>query len=315
MNNRSPWARILGLFLLPFLLLTAACGETEADSSAEGSGGVTIEHAKGSTTLKGVPQKIVVFDVGFLSTMDEFGAKVVGVPEVQGLPENLAEYSGDDYTKVGSLFEPDYEKVSSLGPDLIVVAGRSSAAYDELAKIAPTVDLTVDSADFLKSFRDRTEAVGAILGKETEVGQRLDALEQSIAGVKEKAGDRTGLVVLTTGGKISAHGPGGRFGLVHDALGVKPAASGLKTDTHGNAISPEFIAETDPDLLYVVDRDSAIGQEGRAAAQVLDNPLVEQTKAAKNDKIVYLEPFTWYIAPSALGSVESMVKAIGDSLS
>ena len=316
MKRRSPLARLLGLFLLPFLLITAACGETAAGSSAEGSGGgVTIEHAKGSTTLKGVPQKIVVFDVGFLATMDEFGAKVVGVPEVQGLPESLAKYSGDDYTKVGSLFEPDYEKVNALAPDLIVVAGRSSAAHDELAKIAPTVHLTVDQADFHKSFRARTEAVGRILGKETEVGQRLDALEQSIAGVKEKAGDRTGLVVLTTGGKLSAHGPGGRFGFVHDALGVKPAATGLKTDTHGNAISPEFIAETDPDLLYVVDRDSAIGQEGRAAEQVLDNALVAQTKAAKNDGIVYLDPFSWYIAPSALSSVESMVKAIGDSLS
>ncbi|MEO3783612.1 siderophore ABC transporter substrate-binding protein [Actinocorallia sp. B10E7] len=315
MSHRSPAARLLGLLLLPFLLLPSACGSTDADSSAEGSGSVTIEHAKGSTTIPGLPQKLVVFDVGFLSTMDEFGAKVVGVPQIENLPENLAEYAGDGYTKVGSLFEPDYEKVNSLDPDLIVVAGRSSAAYDELAKIAPTVDLTVDQADFLKSFRARTEAVGRILGKETEVRRRLDALEQSIAGVKEKAGDRTGLVVLTTGGKISAHGPGGRFGFVHDALGVKPAATGLKTDTHGNAVSHEFIAETDPDLLYVVDRDAAIGQDGQAAAQVLDNALVEQTKAARSNKIVYLDGFSWYIAPAALSSVESMVKTIGDSLS
>ncbi|WP_106400992.1 siderophore ABC transporter substrate-binding protein [Actinocorallia populi] len=308
-------ARLSGLFLLPFLLLPAACGGSEADSAAEGSGGsVTVEHAQGSTTVEGTPEKIVVFDVGYLATLDELGVKVAGVPAVENLPGDLAEYSGDTYPKVGSLFEPDYEKVNALAPDLIVVAGRSAAAYPELKKIAPTVDLTVDQTDFVGSFRARTEALGRLVGKEDQVGQRLSALDQSIADVRGRADERTGLIVLTTGGKISAHGPGGRFGIVHDVLGVKPAATGLKTDTHGNAVSHEFIAETDPDLLYVVDRDAAIGEEGQAAAQVLDNALVKQTEAAKNDKIVYLDAFTWYIAPTALGSVESMVKAVGDSL-
>lgn len=314
MRRSSFGARLLGLLLLPFLLLLSACGGTEADS-AEGSGeSVTVEHAQGSTTVEGTPEKIVVFDVGYLATLDELGVGVAGVPAVENLPGDLAKYAGDGYTKVGSLFEPDYEKVNSLAPDLIVVAGRSAAAYPELAKIAPTVDLTVDQTRFVESFRARTEALGRLVGKEEEVGRRLSALDQSVSDVKGRVDERTGLIVLTTGGKISAHGPGGRFGIVHDVLGVKPAAEGLKTDTHGNAVSHEFIAETDPDLLYVVDRDAAIGQEGRAAAQVLDNALVKQTKAAKNDKIVYLDAFTWYVAPTALGSVEAMVEAVGDSL-
>ncbi len=85
--------------------------------------------------------------------------------------------------------------------------------------------------------------------------------------------------------------------------------------SHRRAGSAEFIAKTDPDLLYVVDRDSAIGESGKAAKQVLDNKLVNGTKAAKGDRIVYLDPFTWYLAPTALSSVEGMVKAVGDSLS
>ncbi|WP_235854275.1 ABC transporter substrate-binding protein [Nonomuraea aridisoli] len=120
--------------------------------------------------------------------------------------------------------------------------------------------------------------------------------------------------MLTTGGKVSAHGPGGRFGIVHDVLGVKPAADGLKTDTHGNAVSHEFIADKNPDLLYVVDRDAVVAESGQAAKQVLDNELVNGTNAAKNGKIVYLDPFIWYLAPNAMSSVENMVKTIGDSL-
>ncbi|GAA3145644.1 siderophore ABC transporter substrate-binding protein [Planomonospora alba] len=318
MHHRPSRSRLVGLLLLPSLFAVAACGaggETGAVTAESTGRSVTVKHAKGSATVPEKPAKVVVFDVGVLATLDELGVKVTGVPVVDNLPESLAEYGTDAYTKVGSLFEPDYEKVNSLEPDLIVVAGRSSAAYPELAEIAPTVDLSVDNAAFTASLRERVEALGTIFGKQAEVERRLDAIDASIAEVKARAGDRTGLIVLTTGGKLSAYGPGSRFGIIHDALGVKPAADGLSADIHGQAVSAEFVAETDPDLLYVVDRDSAIGENGEAAAKVLDNELVNGTKAAKNGKIVYLDPFAWYVAPTALSSVETMVENVGDSLS
>ena len=313
--------RLRAVLLMPALLVLAACGGQGADSADAAAGGrqavekVTVAHAQGSTPVPKNPQKVVVFDVGVLATLDELGVKVAGVPTVENLPDHLAEYAGDGYAKVGSLFEPDYEKVNALEPDLIIVAARSAAAYGELSKIAPTVDLSVDYTDFLGSFRQRMEAIGTIFGKEAEVKQRLDAIDAAVQEAKAKADDRTGLIVLTTGGKMSAFGPGSRFGLIHDVIGVKPADPDIKADTHGEAITAEFIAKADPDILYVIDRDSAIGENGEAAQKVLDNALVNGTKAAKNDKIVYLEPFTWYVAPNALSSVENMVKAVGDSLS
>ena len=46
------------------------------------------------------------------------------------------------------------------------------------------------------------------------------------------------------------------------ALGLTEAAPGLKVDTHGAAISHEFIAEANPDWLFVVDRGVAVGEAG-----------------------------------------------------
>lgn len=321
MRSQPVMRRLCALLLMPALFVLAACGGQGADSAETAADGrqaaekVTVAHAQGNTDVPKNPQKVVVFDVGVLATLDELGVKVAGVPAVENLPDHLAKYAGDEYTKVGSLFEPDYEKVNALEPDLIIVAARSAAAYGELAKIAPTVDLSVDFSDFLGSFRHRIEAIGTIFGKEAEVKQRLDAIDAAVQEAKAKADDRTGLIVLTTGGKMSAYGPGSRFGIVHDVIGVKAADPNIKADTHGEAITAEFIAKADPDILYVIDRDSAIGENGEAAQKVLDNALVNGTKAAKNDKIVYLEPFTWYVAPNALSSVENMVKAVGDSLS
>ncbi|GIH68913.1 siderophore ABC transporter substrate-binding protein [Sphaerimonospora thailandensis] len=319
--------RLLGALVIPALFVLAACGSTTAPGSGDSAASstaasstsaepVTITHAQGTATIPSTPSKVVVFDIGVLVTLDELDVPVAGVPQLDTLPDSLAKYRSDDYAKVGSLKEPDYEKVAALGPDLIIVAGRSSAAYPELNKIARTVDLTVDNENFLSSFRQRTEALGAIFGKRDQVKQRLDALEASVNEVAAKAPAKgTGLVVLTTGGKMSAYGPGSRFGIVYDPLGVRPAVDDLSTDAHGNAISAELLAKADPDLLYVVDRDAAIGESGKAAEQVLDNELVKQTKAAKNNKIFYLDSFTWYVAPGGLSSVEAMIKAIGDSLS
>ena len=81
---------------------------------------------------------------------------------------------------------------------------------------------------------------------------------------------------------MSAYGPGSRFGVIHDAFGVKPATAGLSVSNHGQAISYEFIAQTDPDWLFVIDRDAAIGREGSPARSMLDNELIRPTKAWKN---------------------------------
>ena len=46
----------------------------------------------------------------------------------------------------------------------------------------------------------------------------------------------------------------------------------------------------------MLDRISAIGQEGKGAKEVLDNELIRHTKAWKNGNIVYLSSAS-YLAP------------------
>lgn len=309
------------------MLTLVACGESPetASAGAEASSAdsatssqpseITVTHAQGETTVPVDPETVVVYDIGVLSTLDTLGIDAAGVPDAT-FPDGLEEYASDDVPKVGSLFEPDLEAVNALDPDLIVVAGRSAEALPALQDVAPTIDLSVDNENFLESFRERTETVGEIFGEEDAVEERLAALDEEIADVKAQAADAgTGLIVLTTGGEVSAYGAGSRFGgLIHDTLGVTPADPNVSNATHGDSISFEYIAETNPDHLYVIDRDAAIGEAGQSAEQVLDNELVGGTTAWKNGDVTYLDPTTWYIAPNGLPSVEEMVSEIGDSL-
>ncbi len=117
-------------------------------------------------------------------------------------------------------------------------------------------------------------------------------------------------MILTSGGKISAYGPGSRFGVLHDSFGVEPAAPDLSVGNHGQPVSSEFILETNPDWLFVLDRDAAIGREGTSAKQLLDNELVRQTNARKNDQVVYLNAQNWYLVGGGLGALHNTIQQL-----
>src|SRR5690606_5366465 len=98
-------------------------------------------------------------------------------------------------------------------------------------------------------------------------------------------------------------------GLIYDVFGVEPTITDVHAATHGDPISFEFLLEHDPSTLWVVDRDAATGsaEEGLAAAQVLDNAIVSQTRAFKDDHIIYLNPTAWYIVYGGVETTQIMI--------
>lgn len=302
-------------------LSLSACGSADdVDAGSEPAADaaepatVTVEHAQGSTELEGTPQKIFTYDYAALSVLDALGVDVAGVPK-SNLPEAFSAYEADDVTDIGTLFEPDYETVAAEQPDLIIVAGRSSEAYDELAKIAPTIDLSNDWAEFRDTVVANAEILGGALGAEDAVDALVADLDTSVAAAEEAAADAgTALVVLTSGGEVTAYGPGSRFGFLHDDLGVTPAVEDVEAVTHGEAISFEFILDTDPDWLFVLDRDAATGEGTENAEQVLDNPVVHETTAWSEGQVVYLDPVTWYIVNGGVPTLTSMAQEVTTAL-
>jgi iron complex transport system substrate-binding protein len=275
---------------------------------------ITIQHTKGETTLPAKPAKVLVFDVASLDTLDALGVEVDGVPTLK-YPAHLEKYASDDYPKIGSLFEPDFEAVNAAEPDLIIVGGRSTKQFEALSKLAPTIDLTIDQTKFVESARRNIDTLAKIFGKEAEAAEKLATLDASIKAAREAAsGAGKGLVVLTTGGKMSAYGPGSRFGVLYSDYGVTPARTDLDNANHGQAASFELVLETNPDWLFVIDRDAAIGREGQAAAQYLDNELVAQTTAWKEKQVVYLNSMNWYIVGGGLQAMQQNADQIAQEL-
>ena len=300
------------LSLATVLAFAAASFATDAaDAQDLGGETVTVETASGQQSVPHDPQTIVVYDLASLDTLDALGVDVTAAPTAP-YPDYLSKYAGDDVEKVGSLFEADLEAVAALEPDLIITGGRSASQTEAPSEGAPPVDRTVGPDDFLDSARPRARAPGTIFDKQALVDQRIARLTSSIAEVKTRAARQgKGLIVLTTGNRMSAFGPGSRFGILHGAFRVAPADTGLDTSNHGEAISFEYIARTNPDWLFVIDRDAAIGQ-GSAAA-MLENELVENTKAWKAGHVVYLDPATWYLSSAGLTALQRNVDQLSEA--
>lgn len=295
-------------------LMTSLIAGAMLLTSAAFADGITVKHAQGETKLVQTPVKIITFDLATLDTLDALGVNVAGVPTVK-LPDYLAKYDGADYVKVGTLFEPDYEAVNALEADLIIVAGRSAAKYPELSKIAPTIDMTVDADNFVQSSEEIIQKLAGIFGKQQQAETALATINTKKDNLKQLTAEAgTGLLVLTTGGKMSAYGPGSRFGVLYSDFGVKPAADDIKPGGHGQPIAFEYILEKNPDWLYVIDRDASIGREGIAAQKFLDNAVIAQTNAWKNSNVVYVDGAAWYLNPNGLTSMGKIIDELTTAL-
>ncbi|GAA3526664.1 iron ABC transporter substrate-binding protein [Aeromicrobium flavum] len=310
---------VLALPLLG-LALSACANENEAASGGD-TKTITVTDALGEEEVPLNPKSVVVFDMGVLDTLDTLGVDAVtGVAKGGATPSYLKKYAGDDYLAVGDLFEPDLEAIPRAKPDLIIVGGRSAAMHDTLEKNfdgVPVLDMSVDENAYLESSRKNILTLASIFEEEQQAEKILAGYDDRIAAVKKQAGGAgKGLVLLTSGGEVTAYSLNSRFGFVHDVFGVTPVTGELgdTESRHGEAVSFEYIRKANPDLLYVVDRDAAIGEEGKSAEEILDNALVKKTSAWKNEKVTYVDAEAWYIVVGGLTSLGTLIDDIEKSL-
>jgi len=316
------------MFAVMAVLVACGAGDKKTDSSSEKptekpaeeteavNDVVEVKHEldESPVEIKKNPETVVVFDFGTLDTLDELAIEVAGLPK-QTIPSYLEKFKDEKYVNLGSLKEPDFEAIHALQPDLIIISSRQSDLYDEFKEIAPTIYLGIDTTNYMESFKKNLNTIGEIFNKEEEIASELADIEEEIAGINEKASglDEKSLIILGSEGKVSAYGPSSRFGIIHDVFGFKAADEKIESSTHGQNITFEYILETNPDILFVIDRDAAIGADSTVKATV-ENDLVKKTEAFQNDSVIYLDGEYWYLSGGGLKSMKEMIKEVEQAL-
>ena len=329
--------KFISLFTLGLTaLVLTACGSKEEEASKETNNAAETETENAAateeasafpltikSTVEGyedvtfdkAPEKIVVFDYGFLDTLDALGVDVMAVAK-GNFPEHLAKYADDKYLNAGGLKEPLLEDIAAMEPDAIFISGRQGDFYEQLSEIAPTVFVGTDSSNYYDSFKASVNIAGQLFDKQEEADAKLAEIDKALEEVKAIAADSGKALVTLYNETLSAYGPGdgSRYGHVHSVYGFTPADESLENSTHGAKLSYEQVLEINPDLLFVVDRVAATGGESNIK-EAIENDIINKTTAAQNGKIIYLDGALWYLAGGGLQSELLKIQEIIEKLS
>ena len=310
----------------------AACGNKNSGTTSkedtnktEKPKTVTIKsfNANNEETDLEVPydaQRIAVMDMAALDILDSLGLgdRVVGSSSTS--LDYLQEYvTNDEIADLGTIKEADMEAVMSCEPDVIFIGGRLAQSYDALSEIAPVVYLSTDTEiGLVKSVEKNAKKIASMFGLEDDVKDLMNGYDARIEKLKAFAEGKSAIIGMCTSGGFNVLGNDGRCALIGNEVGFENIGvdANVDTSTHGNEASFEFVVEKNPDYIFVLDRDAAIGTDGaQLAKDIMENELIMGTDAYKDGKIVYLEhPAVWYTAEGGVNALGFMLEDLENAL-
>jgi iron complex transport system substrate-binding protein len=278
-----PLTRLTALLATAALALTGCGGSSDENSpAADSSAGFprTVEHAMGTTEIPARPKRVVALDASFVDATLILDTPVVGYTDYRSINGKLPDYLGEDRTTygleaqaVGTLAEPNLEKIAELNPDLIITAKvRHEKLYDQLSKIAPTVMSETTGPTWKDNIRLEAKALGAEDLAEKEISSYEKAAKTVGTAINATAGDPTISVVRFVDGPTRLYQNASFSGIVLKDAGLKRPASQDVND-FALEISPERIKDADADAIFVTVYADEKGVSARTAAQFKTNPL------------------------------------------
>ncbi len=303
--------RILLLALLAAGALTlAACGSDQAPATkatlasstpqaaaatpsaapAAPTGPRQFKHELGTTTVPGVPKRIVVLEYSFADNLGQLGIVPVGYA-VDAPPAYIAKYTKDaGSVAVGTRAEPNLEAIVGLKPDLILGdLNRHEKIYAKLSAIAPTLIFN----SLRGSYQDQLDTFGMIadtVGKKSEAAEFLKAHQAAYAAAAKtaKADSPAILVGVVSGNTFTAHTKESFMGSFLEGLGRKNTLKPRSGETQFT-LGLEGMASVNPGTIVILCDPSA--QE--AVDDLAASPVWRSFEAVKNNRVYMFDQNLW----------------------
>jgi len=275
--------------------------EPAADVATE----VEITDAHGTVIVPVKPEKVVALDSRAFETLAAWGIQLAAVPK--GVMPADSPYVTDEAVQdIGNHREPNLEIIAAIDPDLVIIGQRFADFYEDVKALVPNavvIDLDFNVSEtaenpgqnLVDGFINTTLSLGKIFDKNEEAAKLVADFEKSIVDAKAAYNGTDKMIsVIVSGGNIGYSAPksGRVWGPIADLLGWTSAleVDNTTSDHQGDDISVEAIAQSNPDWIFVLDRDASVSSTTDAvpAQDVIDNsPALKNTKAVKEGKIVY----------------------------
>lgn len=304
---------------------TTETAETTAAVTSKEDLTVEINDIHGPVTVPVNPQKVISLDNRTYETLSNWGIELVAAPKGV-MPADSPYVTNESVLDIGNHREPNLEIIAAADPDLVIIGQRFASYYEEIKKLVPNaavIDLNFDVSEeadkpgenLVNGLKDSTVALGKIFDKNKEAEQLTADFDQAIEAVKSAYnGTDTIMSVVVSGGNIGFSAPhsGRVWGPMYEVFGWVPALDidNTTSDHQGDDISVEAIAQSNPDWIFVLDRDAAVSSVTDAvpAQDVIDqSPALQNVTAVSEGHIVYAPADTY-----TNESIQTYLELFGD---
>lgn len=306
-KNKFLKLTVLTMALMVFLV---GCGKSNNGSKDAGieqqtAESVVIKDIHGEITVPVNPKNVVALDNRTFETLSDWDIKLVAAPKGV-MPEDSPYVKDESVQDIGSHKEPNLEVIAAVDPELVIVGQRFQNYYEDIKKLVPNavvIDLSFDVSgengaageSLVNGLKDSTIALGQIFNKNNEAEKLIEDFDKSIEDAKSAYnGTDTVMSIVVSGGEIGFSAPtsGRVWGPMYEIFGWKSAleVDGSTSDHKGDDISVEAIAQSNPDWIFVLDRDAATSssEDSVPAQDVIDNsPALKNIAAVTDGHIVY----------------------------
>jgi iron complex transport system substrate-binding protein len=310
--------------------------KAEIDKAAEAAAPeasieVEITDAHGTVVVPVKPEKVVVLDSRAFETLAAWEIELAAAPKGV-MPADSPYVANEAVQDIGNHREPNLEIIAALDPELVIIGQRFAGFYEDIKTLVPNavvIDLNFDVSEtaenpgqnLVDGFISTTTSLGKIFDKNEEAARLIADFEKTIADAKAAYNGTDKMIsVIVSGGNIGYSAPksGRVWGPIADLLGWTSAleVDNSSSDHQGDDISVEAIAQSNPDWIFVLDRDASVSSTTDAvpARDVINNaPALQNTKAVREGKIVYAPNDTY--TNESIQTYMEIFQIIADSLS
>jgi ABC-type Fe3+-citrate transport system substrate-binding protein len=252
-----------------------------------------IKHERGTTKITGTPKRVVVLEFSFVDAAVQSGVTPIGIADdddPKRLLPALREKVGD-YTSVGLRETPNMQVILGLKPDLIIAdSERQEGIYDQLTKIAPTVEFPSLNANYQQTLNSEQLAAVA-LNRCDEFRQSLDAhtaFMKAAAQAVPSDEKRKTLFAIGTDKIFTAFSQAYFTDDVLASVGI-PASLDGKDGVASLEMNLETLTSTKPDVMFLArPKDTATIDEGWES-----NPLWKSIPAVEKKQVFMVDQNAW----------------------
>lgn len=269
-------------FLFPFAVigaLLAGCAASSAIPLVTIYPLIITDSTGAEVTVPAEPQRIISLLPSTTETLCALGTDICGrLVGRDGFSNYPAEVASVD--EVGSIFDPNQEKIVAATPDLVFSDnGQTAQAYNKRLNDLGINVIASKAATYSEVFED-IKRIGRVMNRQDEAQTIVSDMQREITGVTEKVKDAAKPTVVYFSYEFNGYGLASSTSFIGNLIAQ---ANGENLITDENAfpvLSAEQVALLDPDII--------ITGTGATADDLATLPGWTDLRAVKDRKVFTL---------------------------